>query len=473
MVSRIVGLSVPDHDVYAELLAGLKRCLPRNQIRTAYMDARRAVRSLSPMLPPYLRNAGAALGWPAKAVESLSRRARLEGFAAAGADLDALGVSSLLVDNQYMSEVRQTELSSLVHAVAWEIVTEGGPGEPDVLITSKTAVDGSGTWNRRTRRLDAFLSVNEWHADGDPRDFALYFPGRTVVVVGRRVESVQLHDLWVPVHPVRYKPRHDRVFGQSRISRPVMYLTDSAVRAMLRMEGTADFYGTPHLLLLGASLDQFAKADGSAVNTWDFLMSKINGLPDDEQAANPRAEVTQIAQATQQPHLDTIDTIAAAFAGETNIPVSSLGVGVKQANPTSEGSYEASREDLIAEAEDAADTWGHGHVRVVQDAWRLLHGGAELPDELRRLRAVYRDPRQTSRAAAADATVKLVGAFPWMAESDAILEAIGLPSGLVERLRADKARARASSNLQALIGSLQQPEPVIPEVEGGDDGDEG
>ncbi len=450
-MASISGLGAAESDLYKRLLVELRRRQPRNLIRSAYMDGRRAAAAVSPMLPPYLRNVGAVLGWPAKAVESLSRRTRLEGFAAPGVNLADFGIPALLDDNQYSAEVRQTELSSLVHAVAWEIVTRGGPGEPDVLITSKTALDGTGTWNRRTRRLDDFLSVNEWHADGDPLDFALYLPGRTIVVEGRRVVSDQTHSLHVPVHPVRYKPRHDRVFGQSRISRPVMFLTDAAVRAMLRMEGTADFYGTPHLLLLGASLDQFSKEDGSAVNTWDFLMSKINGLPDDEQAVNPRAQVQQIAQASQQPHMAQLDTIAAAFAGETNIPVSSLGVGVHQANPTSAESYLASREDLIAESEDAADTWGAGHVRAVQDAWRLANGGAELPAELRGLRAVYQDPRQTSRAAAADATVKLVGAFPWMAESDALLGALGLPADLVERLRADKARARSSADLRALV----------------------
>src|SRR5699024_8938394 len=105
-------------------------------------------------------------------------------------------------------------------------------------------------------------------------------------------------------------------------------------------------------------------------------------------------------------------------------------------------------------------TWGAGHVRVVQDAFLLLSGESELPEGLRGLSAVYRDPRQTSRAAAADATVKLVGAFPWMAESDAVLDSLGLPPTLVAELRADKARARSAANIQALVAGSASEDPV-------------
>lgn len=462
MAKTIIGLSDAEQEILNELVDQLAKKGRRNRIRTAYADGKRSARALSPMLPPYLRNCGAVLGWPAKSVEALSRRVRLNAFALPGRELSEYGIDSLLDQNHYFEEVRLTEQDSLTHAVAWEIATRGGPGEPDAVITSKSALDGTGQWNKRSRRLDSFLSVIE-RKNGEPTEFNLYFPGVTVMVSDGRVQDRSEHQLHVPVEPIAYRRSHERPFGHSRISRPVMFLTDAAVRAMLRMEGTADFYGTPHLLLLGASLDQFSGADGSAVSTWDFLMSKINGLPDDDGAMNARAQVHEVTQATQQPHMDSLDTIAAAFAGETNIPVSSLGVGVKQANPTSADSYLASREDLIADAEDTAASWGHGHVRTLQNAWLLASGETELPDELRKLRTVYRDPRHTSRAAAADSTVKLIGAMPWLAESDAILDAIGLDAGLVERLRADKRRNVGRDVLNSLRAAAAPPEPVVEE----------
>src|SRR5699024_9636331 len=121
--------------------------------------------------------------------------------------------------------------ASFTHSVAWEIVTRGGPGEPDAMITTKSALDGTGQWNKRTRRLDSFLSVVEWGADGqEPSEFNLYLPGETVMVSGGKVQDRSAHPLWVPVRPLAYRPRLDRPFGQSRISRSVMFLTDAAVR---------------------------------------------------------------------------------------------------------------------------------------------------------------------------------------------------------------------------------------------------
>ena len=459
-MAEIRGMTVAENQIVRNLTAELRAKARRNKLRSRYMDGKAAVRALSPMLPPYLRNIGACLGWPAKAVEALARRTRLDGFAIPGSDLASFGLPDLLTANDYITEVRQTEVSALIHAVSWEVVTAGGPGEPDALITYKSALDGTGTWNARTRRLDSFLSVNRRDDMGEPVDFALYLPRVTIIVEKRAVVDRSTHQLWVPVHPVRYKPRRDRVFGQSRITRPVMFLTGAAVKSMLRMEGTADFYGTPHLLLLGATLDQFQGASGQAVSTWDFLMSKINGIPDDDDMKSPRADVKEITQATQQPHLDQLDEIAAAFAGETGIPVSSLGVGVKQANPTSAESYQASREDLIAESEDAQDSFGWAHVRSVQDLWLLASGETKLPAEMLKLRPIWRDARNPSRAAVADSTQKLVTAFPWMAESDAILDTIGLEPSLVERLRAEKARAQARTTLATVLGQPGTPNAV-------------
>lgn len=455
MARAITGLSEDEQAVVNGLVETLQQKGRRNRVRSRYMDGKRAVRALSPMLPPYLRKVGAVLEWPAKAVEALARRVRLTGFELPGDDLSRWGLDRLVDDNRYVEEAQLGDLAAFTHSVAWEVVTRGGRGEPDAMITTKSALDGTGDWNRRTRRLDSFLSVVEWDTSGrEPSEFNLYLPGETVMVSGGKVQDRSKHPLWVPVHPLPYRPRLDRPFGQSRISRSVMFLTDAAVRAMLRMEGTADFYGTPHILLLGAALDQFSNEDGSAATTWDFLMSKINGLPDDPDAepGRERADVKQITQASQAPHMDSIDTIAAAFSGVANIPVSSLGVGVKQANPTSADSYIASREDLIGDAEDAIDTFAPARERALQDAWLLASGESVLPPELRRLQAVYRDPRLTSRSAAADATTKLISVMPWLAESDAILETVGFDAGMVERLKADRVRARASRNMRALLG---------------------
>lgn len=48
--------------------------------------------------------------------------------------------------------------------------------------------------------------------------------------------------------------------------------------------------------------------------------------------------------------------------------------------------------------------------------------------------------RYTSRAAAADANVKLVGAFLWMANSDTLIGTLGFDAATTKRLLKDKQR---------------------------------
>jgi len=225
-----------------------------------------------------------------------------------------------------------------------------------------------------------------------------------------------------------------------------MSLTDSALRTVIRSEGTADFYGAPWFMIFGPDEDAFSKG------AWQMLFDRVNAIPDntDHEVANQRADVKQFTQASQSPHVEQLQVWAGLFAGETNIPVSSLDVGLSQANPTSADSYLASREDLIAEAEDAATTWTSAHRRAVLWAWQIANREPEVPDELAGFTPIWRDQRYTSRAAAADATLKTVQSFPWMAESDAVLETLGFDPAMTERLLADKRRAGGGSVLARL-----------------------
>ena len=431
----------------------LVRKSTRNLLRSAYMDGKHALHRLPATSPPYLRELAIVLGWPAKAVELLARRIRLEGFALPdGGELSEWGLDSILRDNRYMAESGQGRVSALAHSVAFEVVTRGHEGEPDAIISRVTAMDGTGDWNPRTRRLDTFLWVQE-RDEKEITAFTLFYGDQIVAVrdgkvVGRGVSTPGCP----PVAPLPYKPRLDRPFGSSRISRPVMSITDSAVRTIIRSEGTADFYGAPWFMIFGPGEDAFSK------NSWQMLFDRINAIPDntDPDITNQRADVKQFTQASQAPHVDQLQVWAGLFAGETNIPVSSLGVGMSQANPTSSESYHASREDLIAEAEDAQDQWSNAHAQSVLWAWQIANGEKTVPAELAGLEPIWRDARHLTRAASADATLKNVQAFPWMAESDAVVETLGLDRSMTQRLLADKRRAGGGSvlaQLQALAPS--------------------
>ena len=215
----------------------------------------------------------------------------------------------------------------------------------------------------------------------------------------------------------------------------------------MRSEGTADFYSAPIIGLLGASEDTFGQSP-----RLQMLMSHMFGIPDDEDASpgNERVDMKQIQQASQEPHVKQLEVWAQLFASEASIPVSSLGIGMTQANPTSAESYLASREDLIDEAEDATDGWSTAHVHTLQNAWMLAAGETSVPAELLKLQSEWRDPRHSSKAAEADWMTKVASVIPWVAESDTALDLIGVRPAVAERLRADRVRVQGRATLRAL-----------------------
>ena len=441
MSDRIEGLTDHEQAIYGALAEQLRDKASRNRLRAKYMDGKKLLRKLPPSAPPYLRNLGVVLGWPAKAVEALHRRTAFEGFAAPGVDLDEFGLGEILDANDYSVEVGLGELDSLVHSCTFEIVTRGGEGEPAAVISQRSALDATGEWNARSRRLDSLLSVTDRDERGNITGANLYLPNLTIIIEDGAVVDRQSHPWHVPAEVVPYKPRLSRPFGSSRISRAVMSHTDRAAATVIRAEGTADLYGVPWFMIFGPDESAFQKG------SWQMIMDRINAIPDNEDAANPRADVKQFTQGDQRPHVEQLQILAGLFAGETNIPVSSLGVGLSQANPTSADSYVASREDLIAEAESAAKVWKQRHTRTAQRAWMVANGETEVPDTLRGLQARYRNPRYTSSSAAADAAMKHVTAFPWLAESDAFIEHVFDDAELTERLLADKQRAQGRNAL--------------------------
>ena len=446
-MTTVVGLSDDEQRTLDRLVAQLDSHAVRNELRRAHMDAKAFIRQLPPTIPPYLRNIGMVLGWPTKAVEAVARRARLVGLATPGQD-DPFDLNAILEGNDYLFEARQAHLSSLEAGVSWLVTTRGGAGEPDAMVTRQDALNGTGDWSKRARRLTSFLSVIERDNLGKPSEFNLYFPGATVLcrdgVVVDRIRSLD----HVPVEPLVYRQRDSRPFGSSRISRPIMSITHSAVRTILRSEGTADFYGAPLLALFGPGEDFFR--DNPALKMLLSRMFAISDNPDAE--GNERADIKQFQQASQEPHIKQLEVWAQLFAAEANIPVSSLGIGMTQANPTSAESYLASREDLIAESEDAQDGWSRAHVRTLQNAWMVREGVTQMPAELGKLRPAWRDARHDSKAAAADWFVKVSSVLPWMAESDTALDLIGLDEDTADRLRDDKRRAQGRA-AYALLGA--------------------
>ena len=455
MSITLPDVSEEEQHTLDELLERLAAKQTRNLLRASYYDGRRAILQVGTVIPPIYYRLGIVLGWSAKAVDILARRCNLDTFVWPDGDLSSLGFSEVWEDNSLGSEISAAMVSSLIHGTAFLINTAGDPKEhePAGLIHVKDAMSATGEWNARSRRLENLLSVTRCDERGDIESLALYLDGETITAEredGEWFTERTSHDWGVPAEPLVYKPRPGRPFGSSRISRPVMSLHDQALRTIIRMEGHADVYSFPEMWMLGANENIFKNSDGTAKASWQVMLGRIKGIPDDEDATVPRADVKQFAASSPAPHLAQLNALAKLFARETSLPDSALAIA-DMANPTSAESYDASQNELIAEAEGATDDWAPPLRRALVRALAMANGETTVPDEWRSISAKFRSPRFLSRAAQADAGLKQLTAVPWLAETEVGLELLGLSDQQIKRAMSDYRRSGGSAALRAIV----------------------
>ena len=462
---RIRGLSDEENGILNRLLEQLEQKSTRNLLRSSYYDGKRAVQQVGTVIPPQYQNIGLALGWAAKGVDGLARRCNLERMVWAGGDLDSLGMDDLADGNFLFSEIDQSETDSLLHGVSYLITTAGNvsAGEPKALIHAKDALNATGDWNARTRKLDNLLSVTK-RDDGRITGFVLYLNNLTISAEKGPNNAWAIdrfpHSWGVPVEPMPYSARSSRRMGHSRISRPVMGYQDAALRALIRLEAHMDIYTIPKMILLGASEAVFKNADGSPKASWQVALGRVFGVPDYYDATNPRADVKQFAAESPAPHLAQLNALAKLMARETDLPDGEFAM-TDMANPTSAEAIERGDEPLIYAAEDATRSWSVPIRRTVTRALAIQNGLSAVPDTWSGIKADWRKPRYQSKSAAADAGAKQIATIPWLAETEVGLEILGLDAQQIERAMAQKAAAERRASGRAVIAALTPAAPVV------------
>lgn len=481
---RLDDLDEEEQAILDYLVTKLRRKAERNLLRAAYYDMKHIEPLVNSVIPPQYFRLGIVLGWTGKAVDTLARRCNLDGYFWPDGDLGSVGFTDVWEDNNLRAEVNQGLISSLIHAVSFVVNTQGLDGEPPSLIHFKDALNATGEWSTRERRLTSLLSVSDWGGEDNDEihGFTLYLDN--LIISAQRDENgdwqVQRtrHGWGVPAEPLVYKPRVGRPFGSSRISRSVMALQDSATRTVIRLEAHSDIYAIPDLWMFGADEEIFKGANGAVKKAWQIMMGRIKTIPDNEGADVPRASVTPIPASDPDPHLKNLKQQAQLFSGETCIPLTSLGVS-DMSNPTSSDSYIASREDLIAEAEGATDDWDTAMRRAMVRALAIKNGikRGDVPDAWKTISTKWRSPVYTSRAQAADAGVKQLTAVPWLAETEVALELIGLDDQQIKRALAERRTAQGATILQNLLnrgaGNAGQPTGAETSTGSGQPGAEG
>lgn len=444
---KLPNVTDADNATLATLLQQLSEHTRRNADRVRYYEGKKFAENLTDVIPPIYRNIGLVLGWSGKAVDLLARRCNLAAVAWEK-DLTDAGWATIEAGNAFNSEIAGAVTESLIHGVSFLIVdgataAEQADGAPAALLHTVNALDGTGQWNRRTRRLDNFLTIT-----GRDRQkitgLNLHLPNR--IVTAKRDHTTKggwdvqenHHSYGVPVEPMVYRPRVGKPFGTSRISRAMMAHQDQGLRELIRLEGHMDVFSFPQLWLLGADPTAFEDMN------WQHQLAAGFAIPDAEDAdpSLARVRVEQIQASSPEPHLAALNAAAQLFAREAALPDSALSI-TDYANPTSAEAYDSSQYELIHEAEGATEGWNGA---VARSAARLLAIANNKPvADYSGIMPQWRNPRYLTRSAQADAGVKQLAAVPWLAETEIGLELLGLTPQQIRRAKAEQRRTRLAT----------------------------
>jgi len=451
------GTSQTDLDY---MLAQLYAKRARNQVQTRYWEAKHWLKDFGISLPPEMRNINVVLGWPALAVTSLASRIMFDGIATQD-DNDDLKVNDLLADAMIEATMPLAVTSALVHSCSFLIVQCGRPGtdDPDVVVTAKPATHATGLWDAVTSRLTDCLSIIDEDSRGYPAKIAWYSRHHVTTF------TFMANGKWQPetaVNPtgrcqavmLAYRPELTKPFGSPRISRPVMALTDAAMRTLARSEAHAEFFASPQRYALGVDEDRFK------LDRWKAVMSHMLALGRDEDSNLP--ELGQFAQVSMTPHFDHLRAIAALMASEASLPLDAL--GIVHDNPSSAEAIYAAKESLVMEAISAERIWGTQIRQLVTTAVMLRDKQTEPPEALRRARVKWLNPATPSPVSAADAATKFLSAIPEAANSEVALEMYGLDDAKIMRLTADMRKARGQTALEQLLAIGPGQQDVVQEA---------
>ena len=439
------------------ILRGISNNESRNLLRHNYYEGEQRYINLGVTVPATMTSLATVIGWPKKACTVRASRLHPRGFRTkeatplVDATLDALKVSDFDRADEAAKQLAlqygcafvftsRVDANRVTHTVR-------SPRQATAALDPRTgevtiAVERLG-FNDYLVYTPAGVanatrgSLNQWRLD----DFA---PG-----VGRTTCTVYTHESTV-----------EKPFGQSAITRPVMGLTDSAVRTLLRQEVSAEFFSSPQRYMLGADDTMFRDENGQPRPGWEIILGSLLVAPtteDEETGERIMPQVGQFPASSMQPHSDQLRTIAMMFSGETSIPPSYL--GVLHDNPTSASAILANEADLVTSTEDRQPEFAAARKSVMMDAAAILAGEwtPALEASFASVQTLWRDAGTANQQAVSQAVTTLVGAGILPAQSRVTWEMLGLDDATIERLEDDIRQDGTNQLLRRLAEQTQAP----------------
>lgn len=458
--TRISGLPNEDHVTFLQLWQKWQQHSNKNKLLSVYYDGHRAFQDLGISIPPQMTRTKAALGWPQKVVTMLARRHVFEGYSLNGAP-DAFEANEILSANNYDLDLAQAITSAYKHSFSLLTVTRGDEtiGEPPVVVQARDAEWSAALWDTRRRIIEAALTIDQTDKYGQPTGAIMH----TSTAIWR-IDAKENGGGWkaeklgdtpnrIFVEALCYDPQLNRPLGHSRITREVRYLTDAAVRTMVRAETSAEFFSSPQRYVLGAERADFAGQD-----RWSAIMARVQVLEPNENGDIP--SVGQFSQMTMSPHLEMYRQLAQNLCAATNLPQSAIGVFAE--NPASAEAMQASEAALADEAEYQWRIFAAPLRRTLQNIIMVRDKLDEPPAESWKTSVKWTPARYSSPSSAADFAVKMVSAFPSLQESQTLMRRAGLTEDDLADINAEIRKKNAVSLLDRALAATNN-ENVVDE----------
>ncbi len=451
---HLSGLSDDDTVLVGRLFDRLSAYQGHNNLVGAYYDDKARVRDFGIAIPPELRYlVESVVGWPSTVVDVLEERLEHNGWIVPGS-VDGRGISQVVEDNHLAEEFSKGHLDALIYGIAFGVVGKSTDAdEPFPLVTMESPTRMTGIWNRRKRALDAALCVT---TDDDDKlnGITLYKPGTTIDIVTDSegvwaVAGVNEYDaaIGLPVEPLVNRPRAGDAEGRSEITRAIRYYTDAAVRTLLGMEVTREFFGAPQRWVMGAKQSDFEDQEGNPVSAWQSYLGKILALQRNEDGELP--QVGTFAAGSPQPFVEILRQLAMLVAAESGMSATYL--GIVHDNPASADAIRAADVRLEKRAERRQRIFGAAEGRLMRKALWVRDG----KDPGVTPRPIWRDAGTPTRTAAAQNAVALATAGIIPAQSPVTWEMVGLSETDQQRIAVDIRKQRAAEMVGALAAAAQ------------------
>lgn len=444
-------------DTYHRLRAQIRKAEPRNKLRDNLFAAKERLREVGFSVPESMMDFAAAIGWPEKAVTAATRRVRPGRIVIprdSGLEED---VNAVFTEKAGRMAERMAIDSSGRHGCAFVFVlmTANGPK-----LTARSAREASALVDRRTLEVTAALECIDAKTD------LLYLHGMVLRI--ERGSDLKVTEVaptptgMVACVPYVWGQSLDRLFGRSRITRPIMDLSGMAIRTMLRAEVTAEHFSSPQRALLGARKSAFTDKEGRVRSGLEVTTGSVWGIPDffDEETGEwRRAHLQQLAASSQQPHLEHMRMIASQMSAESSIPINQL--GIIQDNPPSAEAIRILESDLVGLVQGELGSYGAARMRTARivahmlgDPWMQM-SAADLDGMFRGAHAAFLNPGTVTPAAASDMAQKFIAAYPDLATEDTVMELWGFDESQLQRLQEAIRRRKGANELAGILAQAK------------------